>query len=221
MMERIDLVRQPSIDSLSADDVQSMESEDDIGLSNEITKKETKDVLRHKTMVLFMLLASASIIATAVFVYITRGETTHFETKFNNDAEKLIDGVGGSLHRTLGLLDVLAVAYVSHARHQNDTWPFVTLPDYGARMAKLLPLTDAIFVTILPIIHPKQRKQWEEYSLKNDAWANETISLQETWSGYYGPTDYGWQPRGVIFGDSGDIEANIRYDKTKVKSIVR
>jgi hypothetical protein len=201
-----------SVDSLS-DDEESVDSEDDLPLSIiEIAKKETKDVVRHKVLVLFILLASASSIATGLFLFVSRGETSHFETKFDSDAAKLLDGIGGSLYRTLGLFDILATQYVSHARHQNETWPFVTLPDFGARMAKLLPLTDANYIGFLPIVPPEQKQEWEKYSVENDEWVNQTIMLQETWDGFYGDIDYGWQPYGVIFSDYGDIAANIRCD---------
>jgi hypothetical protein len=211
------IMRQLSVDSLSLDEV-SMENEDNDPLDNVITKKETKDVLQLKILVLSILVISACTIATCMFLYITRGETKQFEAQFNNDAAKLLDGVVSSLHRTLGLLDSLAVTYVSYAQSQNHTWPFVTLPHFGARMAKILPLSDAIIITLLPIVYPEKRKEWEEYSLKNDQWVNQSIALQETWSGFHGKIEYSWEPRGVIYDDDGEIEANTRHGTSKVIS---
>jgi hypothetical protein len=211
--EKPDLIRQPSVNSnsFSEDGPSDIEhDEEDSPLGNEVSKKETKDVLYLKLLVLFILVVSATTIASCVYVYITRNETAQFESKFKNDADKVLVAIGSSLHRTMGLLDSLAVTYVSYARDQNDSWPFVTLPDFGARMAKLLPLTDAILISVLPIIYPEDRKEWEEYSLDNDSWVNESIVLQETWDGYYGPINHDWEPYGHIFGDHGDIEANIR-----------
>jgi hypothetical protein len=210
VMERSDLARQPSFDDLSAEE-QSVEKEYDHPLDSPVTKKETKDVLHLKLLVLLILVVSAATIASGVFLYITKGETSQFEAKYSNDATKVLHGVGSSLHRTLGLLDSLAVTFVSYAQSQNSTWPFVSLPDFGARMAKVLPLTDAIVCTLLPVVRPEKRKEWEVYSLKNDEWVNKSIALQETWSGFYGPISYEWQPRGVIYGDDGDIESNVRY----------
>jgi hypothetical protein len=209
---KADLIRQLSVNSFSEDGPSVAEHDEDspLGTSNEASIKETKDVLHLKLFVLFILVVSASTIASCVYVYITGNETAQFEAKFNNDADKVFVAIGSSLHQTLGLLDSLAVTYVSYARNQNVTWPFVTLPDFGARMAKLLPLTDAISISLLPIIHPEVRKEWEAYSLNNDEWVNESIALQETWDGYYGPIDYGWEPYGYIHGDYGNIEANVR-----------
>ena len=149
------------------------DNEEDTPLGHEISKKETKDVLYLKLMVLFILVVSATTIASCVYIYITRNETAQFESKFQNDADKVFVAIGSSLHRTLGLLDTLSVTYVSYALDQNLSWPFVTLPNFGARMAKLLPLTDAVSISLLPIIHPEVRHEWEAYSLKNDQWVND------------------------------------------------
>jgi hypothetical protein len=209
-MVKPDLIRELSVDSFSEDEPSVPEHDEDSPMGHEDSKKETKDVLHLKLFILVILIFSASTIASCVYIYITRNESAQFESKFNNDADKVLVAIGSSLHRTLGLLDSLAVTYLSYARDHNDSWPFVTLPDFGARMAKLLPLTDAVSISLLPIIHPDVRTEWEAYSLKNDHWVNESIALQETWDGYYGPIDYGWEPYGYIHGDSGDIEANIR-----------
>jgi hypothetical protein len=209
--EKPDLVRQLSANSFSEDGPSDVEhDEEDSPLGNEDSKKETKDVLYLKLLVSFILVVSATTIASCVYVYITRNETAQFESKFKNDADKVLAAVGSSLHRTLGVLDNLGVTFVSYARDQNDSWPFVTLPNFGARAAKLLPLTDSILFSLLPIIHPDQRKEWEEYSVNHDSWVNESLSLQESWEGYYGPINHDWEPRDRIFGDNGDIEANVR-----------
>ena len=86
-------------------------------------------------------------------------------------------------------MDSLSVTMVSYARDQNETWPFVTLPDFGPRMAKLLPQTDAMLIAIVPIVKPYQRKRWETYSIQNDEWVNQSINIQETWDGYYGRSE--------------------------------
>jgi hypothetical protein len=207
--KKSNLTRQLSSDSLSVEEL-SMERDDEQPLSNETTKKETKDVLHLKVLVILILVISATTIASGAFLYITRGETSQFEAKYYNDAAKVLDGVGSSLHRTLGLLDSLAVTCVSYANSQNNTWPFVALPDFGARMAKVLPLTDAAIISLLPIVYPGKREEWEAYSVEQNDWVNQSIAIQETWSGYYGPIDYGWQPNGVIYGDEGDIDSNTR-----------
>ena len=195
-------------DSCSA---HSKTSESDIPMVNEISKKATKNVFHMKILVIAILIVSASSLAACAFSFIRKSETKQFESKFGYDAQKVLEAIGSSLDRTLGLMDGLAVTLVSYARDKNDTWPFVTLPDFGPRMAKLLPQTDAIYIIVLPIVKPYKKKKWEEYSIQHEEWVNQSIIIQETWDGYYGPVDYDWEPYGTIYGDFGDIESSVRY----------
>ena len=175
-----------------------------------ISSKETKDVIRLKLFVCLILLTSAFTIASIVYVYITRNESSTFESNFNDDASKVLEAIGSSLDRTLGVLDSVNILLVSHAMQMRDKWPFVTLPNFGEKMAKLFPLTDILKISIAPVVYPKQRLEWEQYSLNMDSWVNKSIRLQETWEGFYGPINYNWTAHGTIHGDDGDIESNVR-----------
>ena len=188
----------------------STANESDIPMVNAISEKATKHVYHLKALVIIILIASASTLAACASAFVKNSETKQFESKFGYDAHKVFEAIGSSLDKTLGLLDSLAVTMVSYATDKNDKWPFVTLPDFGPRMLKLLPQTDAFTVNILPIVYPHQRNKWEEYSTQNDEWVNQSIAVQETWDGYYGPIVYDWEPYGTIHGDVGDIESNIR-----------
>jgi hypothetical protein len=178
---------------------------------NVISKNATKNVLHLKILVIIILLVSATTLAVCAYSYTKKSENKQFESKFGYDAHKVLDAVGSSLDKTLGLMDSLAVTLVSYAKDKNDKWPFVTLPDFGPRMAKLLPQTDAFNIIILPIVYPHQRNEWETYSIQNDEWVNQSMKIQETWDGYYGPVVYDWEQYGTIHGDFGDIESNVRY----------
>ena len=188
----------------------STANESDIPMVNEISKKATKNVFHLKMLVIAILIVSASTLAACAFKFVKTSETKQFESKFGYDAHKVFEAIGSSLDKTLGLMDSLAVTLVSYARDKDDKWPFVTLPDFGPRMAKLLPQTDAFTIAILPIIYPYQREEWEAYSVKHDEWVNQSITIQETWDGFYGPIVYDWEQYGTIHGDFGDIEPNVR-----------
>jgi hypothetical protein len=194
----------------SSEDGISVIDDSDIPMDSDLSKKETKNVFHLKLVVMLILVVSASTIAASVYRYISQTETSQFESKFGYDASKIFQSMGNSLERTLGSMDSLAVTMVSYARDLNDTWPFVTLPDFGVKMAKLLPLTDAFVISVLPIIYPEKRKEWEEYSLLHHGWVNQSMAIQETWNGYYGPIIYDWAPYVTIHGDDGDIETNVR-----------
>jgi hypothetical protein len=176
-----------------------------------LDKKGSEEVYQFKVIVLLILSISAVVVATCVYIYVTKKEKSQFGEKFRSDASKVLDTVGNSIDRTMIAMDSLAVDLVSYARATNATWPCVTLPNFALRMSKVLPQTDALMIQFLPMVKPIQRKKWEHYVSRSIFWLNETMAIQENWDGYYGPIGYNWEINDYIWGDSGDIEANVRY----------
>jgi hypothetical protein len=103
------------------------------------------------------------------------------------------------------------VTLVSEARAKNDTWPFTTPDDFGVRISKILPLMDAHWILLLPVVKPADRQEWEAYTSTHNYWVNQSLDVQNTWDLYYGPKNIHWEPPGQIHGDFGPLEANIRY----------
>jgi hypothetical protein len=176
-----------------------------------IGKKASEDVYQFKVIVVLILLVSAVVVATCVNIFVKKKEQSQFAEKFRTDAIKILDTVGNSIDRTLIPMDSLAVDLVSYARATNLTWPCVTLPNFALRMAKALPQTDALMIQFLPMVKPSQRKKWEHYVSQNYFWLNETMAIQETWDGYYGPIGYDFVKKDIIWSDIGEIEANASY----------
>jgi hypothetical protein len=116
-----------------------------------------------------------------------------------------------SLDQTFGAFDSVAVSMVSHAKFANMTWPFVSLPNFAVKMSKVLPLSDAFGLAVIPVVTPENREAWEEYSVMNDGWINESMAVQETWDGYSGPIVYSSMKNEKIHDDFNEIPANVRY----------
>jgi hypothetical protein len=178
---------------------------------NTIGKKESQEVYKFKIIVLIILFLSAIVTSTCVYVFITRKEEDDFQEAFQKSAAKVLDAVGNSVDQTLIVMDTLAVESVSYARASNSPWPFVTLPDFGIRMSKSIPQTDAALLTLVPFVQPWQKAEWERYADRNKYWLNETMKLQETWDGFYAPILYNYTTPDVIYTDWGDLENNVRY----------
>jgi hypothetical protein len=175
-----------------------------------IGQKETKDVFRFKLVVLLVLIFSAFGASGAVYHYTSSSEEANFRARYADNSEKVLQSIGKSLDKTVGSFDGIAVAFVSYARSTNQSWPFVTLPDFALRMSKIMPLTDAININVLPIVSSRQRELWEAYSVQHDYWVNEGMKIQEGWDGYYGPVVYNGSSCPVIHGDFGDIGYDVR-----------
>lgn len=216
-------------ENVSVDDCESDDLDDgtttvgngDPHFDNATTKHDSQRVVLTRILLIITLVTSATIIAILLHRYIASNEKRNFEDKFNNDASKVLEAIGSSLERTLGVLDAISISFVSFANtmvkvdsSNNDTirtWPFVTLPDFALHASKLLPLTDGVYVSIQPIVYPSQKLQWEEYASQNDQWVNETLDIQEVWDGFHGNTTLNWMKNRYIYNAFGDIESNVRY----------
>jgi type II secretory pathway pseudopilin PulG len=157
-----------SYDSTTFSGPRSGNRDDGEVLEEAIAQKETKVVGCLKIVVLLVLAISATIVATTVHSYLSRAEQAKYEAAFQDAGSKIFQAIGTSLDKSFGLLDSLAVLYVSYAKMSNQTWPFVTMPDFAIRLAKILPLTDAIAVNVLPVVTAENREKWEAYSVAND-----------------------------------------------------
>jgi hypothetical protein len=175
-----------------------------------IGQEETKAVFRIKMVVMTVLLLCTTIVAASVYSHLSHTEETKFVHSFADDGKKIVDAIGVSLDKTLGVLDSLAILFVSYSLVDNQIWPFVTMPDFAVRMAKLLPLTDAISINVLPVVTPKNRKKWEAYTTESDDWINEGMRLQENWDFYYGPTVYNGTRYDVVHSDHSDLPYTLK-----------
>lgn len=213
-----DSIPQQSTDVSTASNIVSQQVLDDLvvpntAVDNIFAHKESLEVRRYKIIVSLMILVMCVVVAVCVHYFIERSERIQFEDSFKMSAVIVLEGVGSAITRTLAPLDALALSLVSYARATNNTWPFVTFPDYGLRLSKLLPFTDAMLIEYMPIVQPEQKEEWELYCSEHNQWVNQSIKLQDSWDKYTGPIIYDWEPTDKIFSDSGDLESNIRYVK--------
>jgi hypothetical protein len=176
----------------------------------QLAHQETKAVLCLRLAVVLVLVTSIIGVAVVVNWYTKDGEQTKFEDQFDHDAAKVLESVGSTLDKTMGALDSLAVTLMSDAHLLNQTWPFVTIPNFGVRGSKILPLSKAFYIQVEPLVTPENRKKWEEYALENQYWVDETMKIQESWKNYYGPVVYNWTAAEKVFSHFGDLS----YDLT-------
>lgn len=111
-------------------------------------------------------------------------------------------------------LTLLAMWLVSAALMTNQTFPFVTMPQFGMHLAKTQSLTGAIVTDFANVVSYEQREEYEKYTSTDNIhihkWVNETLNLQENWPNFHGPMpqNYSWVGHNIIHGDFGDIAYN-------------
>jgi hypothetical protein len=194
-----------------SDDVSWMGDKEENDVPNAIAHRETSTVCKWKLVVLLVLVAGTIGAALAVSRYTRDSELQKFHSAFAEDAIKVSSAIAKSLEQTVGALDGLAATLVSHAAHSNQSWPQVTLPDFAIRASKVLPISNALYISVLPLVTSTERVAWETYAGANDAWVNESMRLQETWNGYHGPIIFDWVANPVIHVFE-DFAYNTRYN---------
>jgi hypothetical protein len=123
--------------------------------------------------------------------------------------------LGTTFEAALGALDSLAASFITIARASNQTFPFVTIPQYGIHVSKTVLSTGALCTYFLPVIHFDQRDEWELYAAGNNthlsSWVEESLDFQDIYSKFYGPMPQNrtWDAYDVIHGDFADVPYNV------------
>jgi hypothetical protein len=172
-----------------------------------IAKEESKNLFRLKLLVFAVLLASTIGVAVAVYRYVSNAEQASFEEHFKGDSDKVLEAIGSTLELTLGSVDNFLVGMVSFARYTNATWPFVTVPDYAVRLAKLRSLSKAVLVSQYHFVAGNERTDWEAYSVANDGWVVEGIEVQKKDENFEGKIVTDFWTRGDIHNNADPYEA--------------
>ena len=165
-----------------------------------LAQKENKKVHSLKAVVLGALAVSALAVALAVYYYIKNAEEDDFEKSFGDDATKVLSSLGSNLDLTMEAIDGFVVNIMSFAKATNQTWPFVTIPDFGLRAGKVLSLTGAYIMNLYPLVENGEREAFEHYMATHNEWVEETIDIHDkdvTWSGPVVRDGENWD---VIYG---------------------
>jgi class 3 adenylate cyclase len=206
--------KESSVDGASFHDDASASDCTSVGALHEPAKQETDNVqianaennlvFWIRMIVLAVLVVSTVTVALVVFFYTSDSEKDEFEEQFISDSLKVFEAVGTSLDLTLGAADAFIVKLVSYAKYSNSTWPMVTTPDFAVQAAKLLGSSAAFYCNVYPLVSKNQRAAWEQYSLLNDAWVEESINMQARNKNYDGTILTEYETHGIIHSNEGD-----------------
>lgn len=124
-------------------------------------KRETCVVAGLRLVVLTVLVVSTVFLAMVVHSYLDNEEQEEFKESFESDANKVLRSIGITLDQTLGAVDAMGVSMLSFAAYTNQTWPFVTIPDFEMRAAKARRSAKASVVSIYQVVSHENRAAWE------------------------------------------------------------
>jgi hypothetical protein len=143
-----------------------------------IAKQETKTVRTFRIVLIVALVASTVGVAAAVYLYTTGNERVQFEAAFQVNSIKVLEGVGRGVERTLASLDEFQNGLLTDARASNQTWPFVVIPKFGIRATKARRMGEGMYMSVHPLVKRHQRDEWENFTLENENWLNESMYVQ-------------------------------------------
>jgi hypothetical protein len=166
-----------------------------------IARKESRAVCLIRLLFVAVLAASTVGVALAVHYYMTDVEQDEFEVQFWIDARKILESLATSVDRSLSAIDTYSVSITSTARITNQTWPFVTVPDFAVRGAKLLRSSKGVWLANYLKVSNAERAAWYNYTLAHDSWVDECIDVQEDSLNktYFGPIIREWDSYGDIY----------------------
>jgi hypothetical protein len=132
-----------------------------------LARKETKVVHVLRVLVLLLLFVTATLTSVGVYLYTSNEEKQHFEVEYQFNAERIIESFHDSVVRRLGAINSMATAITSYAIDTNQTFPFVTVPNFEIRGSDLRIQADAATVQWTPLVTDETRVAWEDYALEN------------------------------------------------------
>ena len=166
-------------DSRSEDDEISLHSDDSLVgqdltvAGDDFASAENRAVKRLRAWSKCALVASAVIVSVAVYSNTRHAQQSQFSQTFHDSADKLMDAYQQKLQQRLQIMDSLAVDMTSLAKTIGDSWPSVTVPDFGERTESTRALIGASAIWWTPLVTSETREQWENYAVQHQQWIHE------------------------------------------------
>ncbi|KAL7559966.1 hypothetical protein ACA910_022456 [Epithemia clementina (nom. ined.)] len=136
-------------------------------LIGRVAHGETKAVQCLRGVVLVLLVLTTTLVSVGVHRYTKHEETTKFETDYRRNAHKLVQEFHNAVERRLGSISTMSTAMTSFALYTNQSFPFVTIPDFALRGSDVRAQANALVIHYMPLITDDNRFEWEEYALAN------------------------------------------------------
>ncbi|CAB9531478.1 Guanylate cyclase [Seminavis robusta] len=91
-------------------------------------------------------------------------------------ATNLCAGLRRGEHQSFAVLGNIAVDMTAYAKNQNQSFPFVTLPDFGLRVGALARIAGLMKVATFPLVQESEREAYEAYTVANQGWKAESCA---------------------------------------------
>ncbi|CAB9499073.1 Receptor-type guanylate cyclase gcy [Seminavis robusta] len=173
------------IDDLYHQDSESQSPSDDCSVGTahssvkvkRIAKRETRKVTRWKTLVMTLLLINAGLVTISTFDFMRRQEEDEFQAAFYRAAKTVSDASHYHAHGLVDALRTFGDTTTSYALDTNVQWPRITMPHFERRAAAMRHNSFLNMFAVVPIVHAKDRADWEEYTEYTQSWIQNSYDL--------------------------------------------
>jgi len=142
----------------------------------EADRRETRIVHWLRCIVFTLLLLTMCLVSGGIFVYTRHHEIQRFETVFADSAFQVMESFHDTLEQSMLSLDALSVTITSLAQATNQTFPFVTIPDFEVRGANTRIQSGSHILYYFPLVTDENRVAWEDYAMQHRSHADVAFS---------------------------------------------
>jgi hypothetical protein len=143
-----------------------------------IAYKETRAVKYLKLAMIVILLLVAAIVCYAVHKFSTASEINEFTLQFQYTSSQIVNKLHTNAKTKMEAIQSVALLLQAYSINMNQTWPFVTLPFYENHISATSSLLGAYGVLFFPIVSTENRIAWENYTIENRGWVNQSYDAQ-------------------------------------------
>ena len=175
--------------------------------------KEAKAIRCLKLMLLCLLVGASIGASSLVFWYSSNAEHLQFADRFDEEASKVHSALRDAFFVTLDVVDSYTIDWTAYAQYSESAWPWVTLPDFAVRAAKVRAHAKAFYVAHNTLVTRETRSRWDDYAATHNGWVDEVRQVQSADVNYHGPpvVDLHYEPIGTIFASRGPVDKNASH----------
>lgn len=108
---------------------------------------------------------------TFTHTYRKNSRLTHVRyVQFHDYAHELQQVSQIAATNNFATVNSMTTTITTFAMFANETWPFVTIPNFEYLGKELLDLSGAAYVGIIPFVSSSNKLRWENYSVQNQGW---------------------------------------------------
>eukprot|EP00977_Amphora_coffeiformis_P020451 scaffold8271_cov171-Amphora_coffeaeformis.AAC.8 len=144
----------------------------------QLAQNENTAVRLIRLFTALVLVAATTVVSLVVYDFTRDKEVQDFEDHFSFSAGKVVDQFKINAERRISALQAFSAAHTTWAKYSNESFPFVTLPEFERSAAYTIELAQVLSIMTFPIVQTEQRQAWEAYSVEHYGWMAEGMALQ-------------------------------------------